>query len=303
MKYIVTCIALLIGFLGFSYAQNSYIPTTEDAQTVSALNTVLDDLIQDDKKELRHWYNQIDTLYEVYSGDGRLGYLLGEIDGYLRESLDTMKKPAIIESIAAKEAFVAAYASWIIQEHTIPDRCWEMYELLDDLSFVHDIPTVITLWTWYAETTCGFYLPIHPDFGSNWPFQIISKNYGTGDMTMPLFKQTLEDFLIFARHKYNLYGWAKWNRENGYAVDVSYTWFDLTGVVRHGALYNGVASDHPMGNIYGEIRPKKDWYVYNNYKEERSGAVRHGFLPMVINAAAWELENWIPKFIWTGSID
>ena len=303
MKYIITYITLLVGLLGLPYAQSSYTPTTEDTQTVSALNNVLDTMIEDNKKELRHWYNQIDTLSVAYSGDGRLWYLLGEIDNHLRAKLDTMKKPAIIESIAAKEDFVEQYSSWIIKEHSIPDRCWEMYELLDDLSFVHDIPTAITLWTWYAETTCGFYLPVHPTYGSNGPFQIISKDYGTGEMTMELFKQTLEDFLIFARHKYNLYGWAKWNRENGYAVDVSYTWFDLTGVVRHGALYNGVASDHPMGNIYGEIRPKKDWYVYNNYKEERSGAVRHGFLPMVINAAAWELENWIPKFIWTGSID
>lgn len=303
MKYIVTYIVLFFALFGFSYAENTYVPTAEDTQTVNALNNVLDAMIEDDKKELWHWYNQIDTLYMAYANDWRLWYLLGEVDKHLRTRLDTMKKPAIIESIATKEAFVEQYTSWIIQEHTIPDRCWEMYELLDDLSFVYDIPTVITLGTWYVETTCGFYLPIHPLYGSNGPFQIISKDYGTWEMTMELFKETVEDFLIFSRHKYNLYGWARWNRLNGYSVDVSYTWFDLTGVVRHGALYNGVASDHPMGNIYGDIRPKKDWYVYNNYKEERSGAVRHGFLPIVIKAAEWELENRIPKFIWTGSID
>jgi len=53
----------------------------------------------------------------------------------------------------------------------------------------------------YRETHCGYYLPKNGDG----PFQILSKDYGTGEITPDLFIQTVQDFITFSKIKYGNY--------------------------------------------------------------------------------------------------
>jgi hypothetical protein len=69
---------------------------------------------------------------------------------------------------------------------------------LDNLSFAYDFPTAVTLAVWYRESNCGYYLPSN----GNGPFQITSKDYGTGSLTQSGFIQAVEDFLVFAKNKW-----------------------------------------------------------------------------------------------------
>ena len=67
------------------------------------------------------------------------------------------------------------------------------------------------------------------------PFQIVSKDYGNGEITEEIFKQTIQDFIDFAKNKIDNYN----NRADDEfpPLKISYTSFDYTGVVSFAALY------------------------------------------------------------------
>jgi hypothetical protein len=183
----------------------AYTPTPADTQRTQNLINALDTFIDGDKEVLRRFYSQMLDIYDQFSQDPRMEHKISTIRDHLHKELQTMKMPHLLSGKFIKEEFVRVYAPNIIKEHSIPQRCRDRWQYLDDISFVHNLPTAITMATWYAESTCGFYLPIHPTYGSNGPFQIITKDYGTGEMTEPLFRQTVQDFIDFTWAKINNY--------------------------------------------------------------------------------------------------
>jgi len=155
----------------------------------------LDTFIAGDKEVLWRFYSQLLDIDDVFAHDARMNDKIGEIRDHLHTKLQTMKTSELLNGKFIKEEFVRLYEPNIIKEHSIPQKCRDRRQFMDDISFVHNLPTAITMATWYAESTCGFYLPIHPRYGSNGPFQIITKDYGTGEMTESLFRQTVQDFV------------------------------------------------------------------------------------------------------------
>lgn len=288
MKKIILLIAWFV-FLGWNiYA---YTPTTEDTQRTQSLITALDTFIAGDKEALWRFYSQILDIQDYFANDERMNYKISAIRDHLHQNLQQMKIPKLLDGKIHKDSFVYNYASGVIQDHSIPQKCRDRRQYMDDISFVHNLPTAITMATRYAESTCGFYLPVHPTYGSNGPFQIITKDYGTGEMTESLFRQTVQDFVWFAWHKINSY--EKSNRNQWLKVNLTYDSFDFTGVVRFGALYNGLS----WSTIKGDIQPMKRWYVFNNYEPAYASAVRHGLMPMFIKSLERELENIYPKIL------
>jgi hypothetical protein len=73
--------------------------------------------------------------------------------------------------------------------------------MLDLISFANNFPTALTIATRYRESSCGYYLPANGDG----PFQIISKDYGTGQITDSIFYQTVQDFIDFSQAKWTQY--------------------------------------------------------------------------------------------------
>lgn len=288
MKKIILLVAWFV-FLGWNiYA---YTPTTEDTQRTQSLITALDTFIAGDKEALWRFYSQILDIQDYFANDERMNYKISTIRDHLHQNLQQMKIPKLLDGKIHKDSFVYNYASGIIQDHNIPQKCRDRRQYMDDISFVHNLPTAITMATRYAESTCGFYLPIHPTYGSNGPFQIITKDYGTGEMTESLFRQTVQDFVWFAWYKINSY--EKSNSKEWLKVNLTYDSFDFTGVVRFGALYNGLSGS----TIKGDIQPMKRWYVFNNYEPAYASAVRHGLMPMFIKSLERELENVYPKIL------
>jgi hypothetical protein len=72
---------------------------------------------------------------------------------------------------------------------------------MDTISFANNFPTALTIATRYREVTCGYYMPTNGDG----PFQIVSKDYGTGQMTEAKFLQTIQDFIDFSKAKHLQY--------------------------------------------------------------------------------------------------
>lgn len=113
----------------------------------------------------------------------------------------------------------------------------------------------------------------------------MSKNYWAGEISIELFQQTVEDYLIFSEGKHDLYERA--NYDSGYVVDLSYTGWSLTGVVYHSSLYNGLSG----ANIRWTIAPGIPEYVYDNYTNAYSWATRDGIVATMIKVIDRELQQ------------
>lgn len=75
-------------------------------------------------------------------------------------------------------------------------------------------------------------------------------------MTVPLFVNEIQDFADFSFNKWVWYKNA--NTKSGLIVDLSYSRWSLDDLVKHGALYNGLAN----ANIRGNIAPANPDYVW-----------------------------------------
>ncbi|MBP7062328.1 hypothetical protein KA037_02240 [Patescibacteria group bacterium] len=276
-KYLITIASILI--CGYTIAD--YTPTTQDKTQVSTLQKTLDNIIGSNNKDLRSYLDQIDMLRSRFAVNTKIGYMLQELYEHLRVKLDLQKDAAKLTSYKHKVDFLNQYSGDIIKTINEPDRCTRQYQLVDDLSFVYNQPTSVTLATRYRETTCRWYLPGNGDG----PFQIVKNDYGSGDLTLPIFKQTLIDYLEFAQNKFNRF--EKANSKSGLIIGLSYTGLNFTGIVRHGALYNSLSGK----TVYGEIQPARPNYVFDGYGEAYSGSKRYGLMPKTLILLDRELKN------------
>ncbi|HBB04941.1 TPA: hypothetical protein DCZ39_08975 [Patescibacteria group bacterium] len=91
---------------------------------------------------------------------------------------------------------------------------------MDSISFANNFPTALTIATRYREVNCGYYLPANGDG----PFQILSKDYGTGQITESKFIQTMQDFIDFSKYKISRYEKAnKAEEHTEFKTNLSYT--------------------------------------------------------------------------------
>lgn len=269
-KYIITLIATIIGFLGFSFA---YSPTTGDQATLSALKTQINKITQDNPKTMRKLADQLQNLQVRFPTYEKLLYLLKELEIDLTNQITTQK---IQVKQANKEQIKAFVANNMTGIAALPetDTCKQQYDLIDTISFANNFPTALTLATRYREASCRMYLPGNGDG----PFQIVSKEYGAGDLTLTTFKQSVQDFIDFSKAKYGNYYSKIW-------PIFTYTGFDMTGIVNHAALYNG---GKIMSGVVVPLMPK---YVYEWYGNYASGAVRYGIRPKFIKLLDREVQN------------
>jgi hypothetical protein len=130
------------------------------------------------------------------------------------------------------------------------------------MSFANNFPTALTIAIRYRESSCGYALPKNGDG----PFQITSKDYGSGAITETLFQQTIQDFLDFSRNKINRYN--ERNKADGLSINLSYTGANITDLLRFAALYNGLSG----ATVYGEITPAAPKYFWEGYTtDQRTG--------------------------------
>lgn len=273
---------LLLSILLLGYSSAEYQPTEKDKSNITQVTQVLDTVIAGDRLRLRNFKKQIHNLVRLYSMNEKLYYMLSEIDAFLEKKLTDRKAQVKLASSEERRSFVEQYkpgvSTW---EDEIDEGCREHYDIIDDLSFVYDQPTPLVIATWFRESNCGYYLPKN----TRWPFQITSKNYGSGDISPELFRQTVEEYLQFVANKYAMYHNA--NKKTWETVNLSYTQRTLSGIVSHAALYNGLS----WANIWWIIEPSNPKYLYDNYGSDFSGATRDGVLTTFLKTANRELAN------------
>jgi len=260
----------------------AYEPTTKDVEDLNNLKKQLDVLVSGNNIDLWNFYNQISNLQTDYSVNPRLDYMLGELRYYLysdtknnKNALSKQKSDAKTLSKEAKKNFVLSnYTGLYANDENPLKNCTWWYKTLDDISFAYDFPTALTIAIWYRESTCSYYLPNN----GYWPFQIMSKNYWTWEITQQQFVKTIVDFMEFSKNKLARYDWLL-------SGELTYSNFDLTWVSNFIALYNwGQRS-------WNVIIPNNMNYMYDWYWEDYSGSIKYWVLPEMLQVLAWEIDN------------
>jgi len=259
-------------FVGSVFA---YTPTSQDTANLNNLKFQLNVLVEDNNINLWDFYDQVKNLQLEYSHDARLDYMLWNIKDHLYTKLFTLKSAAKVSSKPSKQEFLDQYITGISLEISgTLDNCIGWYNTLDDISFAHNFPTALTMAVWYRETTCAYFLPSNGDG----PFQILDKDYGTGEITSEIFIDTVVDFMEFTRWKFDRYlTQLTWS--------LTYTGFDITWISNFAGLYNWWTRS---GDV---IVPNAPNYLYDGYGSEYSGAARYGILPQFLKALERELSQ------------
>ena len=257
----------------------AYQATSQDIAQISSLKTQFDTITTGSVKNKWNFYAQLKTLQEQFTGNEKLNYYLNELGLYLVAQVNTEKTKAKTMSKTTKQDFVNQYISWLSQDITTADTCTGWYNTIDTISFANNFPTALTIATRYREINCGYYMPSN----GNGPFQIVSKDYGTGQITEATFIKTIQDFIDFSKAKHLQYTTKLW-------IKLTYTWFTWTGLVNHAALYNGGIITWNDTSWYVAI-PNNPHYVYDGYGQDYSWAVRYGLLPKFLKVLDWELKN------------
>lgn len=275
IQILVFSLVIIFGFVWVTNA--SYILTWDELKQFNSQKLII-------SKASNNWlwkyYTQLSKWYNILKKDERLSTISSWLRDYTYSLFDSKKKLAKQQYVGEKSKFLDEYRWNIsISEEFPMDNCVWWYNLIDNISFANDFPTALTIAVRYKESNCGYYLPSNGDG----PFQIVSKDYWNGEITEEIFKQTIQDFIDFAKNKINSYN--KNANDEFPVIRISYTWFDYTGVVSFAALYNWWTRTGWM------VQPNAPKYVFDGYGEEYSSAKKYGLLPAFLKVLSWEVNN------------
>ena len=184
-------------FVGFSSA--TYTLTGDQLKQFNSQKVTIS---QASDYGLWSYYTQLAKWYDILKDDERLATVSSGLRDYAYSLFDSRKKLAKQQSVAEKSEFLDEYRANISIDEDFPvDNCMWWYNTIDNISFANDFPTALAIAVWYRETGCGYYLPSNGDG----PFQIVSKDYGNGEITEEIFKQTIQDFIDFSKWKIDSY--------------------------------------------------------------------------------------------------
>ena len=275
IQILVLALVIIFGFCWISEAK--YNLTWDELKQFNSQKATIS---QASDTGLWKYYVQLGKWYNILENDERLATISSGLRDYTYAQFDSRKKIGKQQSMANKSEFLDKYRWDIMMEEEFPiDNCVWWYNTIDNISFANDFPTALTLAIWYKESNCGYYLPSNGDG----PFQIVSKDYGNWEITEEIFKQTIQDFIDFAKWKIESYN----NRadEEFPEIKISYTSFDYTGVVSFAALYNWGT------RTWGMVQPNAPKYVFDGYGEKYANAKKYWLFPAFLKLISWELNN------------
>ena len=270
-------VILLVSAFCFVWFSNAYKLTGDELKQFNSQKITIS---ESSNYNLWSYYTQLSKRYNILKADDRLWTISKDLRDYAYSLIDSRKKLAKQQYAASKSAFLDEYIDNISIDVEYPeDKCTWWYNSIDNISFANDFPTALTIAVWYRESNCAYYLPANGD----WPFQIVSNDYWTWEITEEIFKQTIQDFIDFSKKKINNYN--KRAGEDYPEINLSYTWFDYTWIVNYLALYNW------WTRTWGMVVPNAPEYIYDWYGDDYSWAKKYGAYPMFLKTLEWEISN------------
>ena len=275
IQILVLSLVAVFGFVWITSA--AYKLTGDDLQNFNSQKVVISQASDDG---LWSYYTQLVKWYDILKQDERLATISSGLRDYSYSLFDSRKKLAKQQYVWEKASFLDEYVENIEMDEEFPvDKCIWWYNTIDNISFANNFPTALTIAVWYRESNCGYYLPANGDG----PFQIVSKDYGSEEITEEVFKQTIQDFIDFSKKKIKTYN----NKADDEYPEIvlKYTWFDYTWVVNFAALYNW------WTRTGGMVVPNAPRYIFDGYGEDYANAKKYWVLPAFLEVLSWELTN------------
>lgn len=266
---------MLVGVGSFS---NAYTFTWDE---LTQLNSNKDIIKNSSNSDMWSYYNQLSKRYNILENNEKLGNMSKELRNYARNQFQIKKDEAKSQSESTKTKLVNKYNKNITLDIEYPEeKCTWRYNKIDNISFANDFPTALTIAVWYRESSCGYYLPNNGDG----PFQIVSKDYWTGDIDEETFEKTIQDFIDFSKNKIK-----KYNDRNEWEYDpieLTYTKYNYNDLWKFAGLYNGLSGS----TMIGEIWPANEKYFLEWY-DDYENSKKYGLFAMFIKTLQWELDN------------
>ncbi len=169
------------------------------------------------------------------------------------------------ETVSSSE-FFDRYWGDIVSDLNLSDRCTKYYDEIDEIAQANNFPTELVIATWYREYSCILW---NPDNGDG-PFQILSKDYEPGEISIDEFQDAIQDFIDFSKDKRHYFhnNPALRERFEETNIDINHDSYSLRDIRLHSILYNGIISWTTLeNNMYanGNLSPE--------YSSPRDGIV------------------------------
>lgn len=165
----------------------------------------------------------------------------------------------------SKQSLLDKYGKEISWE--ISSSCVKHYDFIDSIAKENNFPTELIIAMWKKEHNC------HLDNPANgwWAFQIISRYYNPGQISLEEFKAEIIDFINFSKNKI-----AYYNKDSGkfkaifWADNIVLTYdnFSIRDLRLYALLYNWIRKTANLetftfanGNLNSSLKSNSDWIV------------------------------------------
>ncbi len=236
--------------------------------------------ISENKSE--NWFQQVDrNLSKVIPklrSQPKMWYIVSQIQQELQKIYQE-NFPSIIEISPQEEENISNISdnSWkydffqkygwnITTSLELSEKCREHYDFIDEIAQRNDFPTSLVIATWSKESNCNLFNPYN-----GWgPYQITSRYYTPGEITLADLEVYTQDFIDFSKGK-----WTSYHRNSNLKnrfwienIEIRYDFFTLESLQLHAILYNGVGKTTTLStnlfantNLHGDIVGNSDGLV------------------------------------------
>jgi hypothetical protein len=225
------------------------------------------------REALVQWYYAIEDLTQAVREQAPASPTLTKLTALqsgLRQELNTKK--SLLTATTGSSQLLSLYWSGVLTvDKSLEDPCPQYDVLVDDRSYALDIPPSLVMATWLMESGCRRSRPSNGDG----IFQIVSKDYGTGDITTGHWIWMMYDFNDFLRAKF---AWYQKANNLTQVLPMSYRHIDYDSIIKFGALYNGLS----WATVKWNILPAAPNYVFWKLTDQYSWSSKDGLLVRVM---------------------
>lgn len=176
--------------------------------------------------------------------------------------------------------FITTHGKNITWKLSIQSACFTHYDAIDKVAKELNFPTALILAMWSKETNCGLANAAN-GYG---PFQITSRYYKPGPLTIQQFEQVVREFIYFSQNKINHYN-SNATLKNRFwlqKVSISYSAYTLRDIQMYAILYNWAAKGVTLDN---------STFANSNLHQWVQDAKRDWIVTKFIKILKWEVEN------------
>lgn len=292
-------IIFIISILSIS-STLAYTPTDNE---VKLLSIIKQKTLENSKKKWQIWLrkeiNSLEKSKEKNS-DLRIDYLLSQIINDKKIILEELinKQKLILQEEAKKQEELQkqqeiekiqkqnevkiiekAYIEknkWFFEENwkeiitdmKVNTKCTKYFDFVNDIAIKNNFPTELIIATWSIEYNCNLSNPAN----WYWPFQISSKYYAPGDITLEQFAVSVQDYIDFSRNKWKYFNTNTYHdyktRYWSWNIAITYDSYTLRELRLNSILYNWIRKDTTLDkntfantNLNKEVEWPIDWLV------------------------------------------